>query len=177
MLRKKSEAVSEGNGPTPQDASKIITWEEIRQAVSETWGEAFREHKKDLRRMDERLASLEQNARQPRFAMEADMPANNKTRERTEGATKAAQAMHGDSFPANKVQAGPTTSASFGVEAEHLALPCRDDVLAKNGAAAPKSCLSPWDMRTTTATGGLLPPAKPLKRQGPPSPSQIFGSA
>ena len=103
MLRKKSEAVSEGNGPTPQDAGKMITWKEIRLAVSETWGKAFREHKEDLRRMDQRLASLEQNIRQPRFAMEADVPANKKTRERTEGATRAVQAMNGDNFSANKV--------------------------------------------------------------------------
>ena len=34
-------------------------------------------------------ASLEHDARQPRLAMEADGPANTKTRERTEGATKA----------------------------------------------------------------------------------------
>ena len=36
--------------------------------------------------MDQRLASLEQNARQPRLAIEADVPADEKTRERTEGA-------------------------------------------------------------------------------------------
>ena len=48
--------------------------------------------------MDQRLASLEQNARQPRLAMEADVPADEKTRERTESAAKAVQAMHVDNF-------------------------------------------------------------------------------
>ena len=36
-------------------------------------------------------------------------------------------------------------------------LPCRNDVVVENGTAAPKSCLSPLEMRTTTAAGGLLP--------------------
>ena len=57
--------------------------------------------------------------------MEADGPSDTKTRERTEGAAnKAVQAMHGDKFSANRVE---------------------------NGAAAPKSCLSP------TAAVCLLP--------------------
>ena len=45
--------------------------------------------------------SLEHDARQPRLAMEADGPADTKTRERTEGAATAVQAMHGDSFSAS----------------------------------------------------------------------------
>ena len=154
MLRKKSKVVPEGNGPTRQDAGKMITWEEVRQ---ETCGEAFREYKEDLIRMDQRLASLEQNARQPRLAMEIDVPADEKTCERTEVAAKAVQAMHGDRFSVNKVQAGPIILTTFSVKAELPALPCRDDVLVENGAAAPKSCLSPLEMRSTTATGDLLP--------------------
>ena len=39
-------------------------------------------------------------------------------------------------------------------------LPCRDNVLVDNGAAAPKLCISPLEMRTTTAAGGLLPAGK-----------------
>ena len=65
--------------------------------------------------------------------------------------------MHGDSFFASGVDPGPkTNSANFGVKAEPPALPCRDDVVVKNGTAAPKSCLSPLEMRTTVAYG-LLP--------------------
>ena len=43
------------------------------------------------------------------------------------------------------------------MKAEPPALPCRDDVLVENGAAMPKSCISPLEMRTTTA---LLPTGK-----------------
>ena len=103
-------------------------------------------------------ARLEQDARQPRLAKEADGPADTKTRERTEGAATAVQAMHGDSFSANRVDPGPkTTSTSFGVKTEHLALSCRDDVLVENGAAAPKSFLSPFEMHSSTAAGSLVP--------------------
>ena len=49
-----------------------------------------------MRATDQREASLEQDARQPRLTKEADGPANTKTRERTEGAATAVQAMHGD---------------------------------------------------------------------------------
>ena len=66
----------------------MVTWEELRQAVSETWGKVLREYKEDLRRMDQHLASPEHDARQPRPAMEADVLADERTRERTEGATK-----------------------------------------------------------------------------------------
>ena len=37
------------------------------------------------------------------------------------------------------------------------ALPCRDDVLVENGAAVPKSCLPPLEMRSPRAAGSLLP--------------------
>ena len=161
MSRKESEAVPEGNGPAPQDTGKMITWEELRQAVSEMWGEVTREYKEDLRSsMDQRLASLEHDARQPRPAMEADVQADKEARERTEGAATAVQAMHRDCFPANRVNPDPMCWAIFGVKAEPPALPCRDDVLVENDAAVPKSCLSPLEMSTTTAAGGLLPTGK-----------------
>ena len=47
--------------------------------------------------MDQRLTRLEQDARQPRLAMEVDGQADTKTRERSDGAATAVQAMHGDS--------------------------------------------------------------------------------
>ena len=108
--------------------------------------------------MDQRLAGLEHDARQSRPAMEADGPADTKTRERTEGAATAIQAMHGDSFSADRVQTGPkTTSTNFGAKAEPPALPCTDDAVVENGATAPKSCLSPLEMCSPTVAGGLLP--------------------
>ena len=102
-------------------------------------------------------ASLEHDARQPCLVMEADGPANTKTRERTEDAATAVQAMHGDSYSVQRVQDGPKTSICFGVKAEPPVLSCRDDVLVENGTASPKSCLPSLEMRATTAAGGLLP--------------------
>ena len=87
------------------------------------------------------------------------MPAD-KTRERMKGAATAVQAKHGNNCSTKKVQVGRTSSTSFGVKAEPPALPCRDDILVENGAVAPKSCLSPLEMRTLTAAGGLLPTDK-----------------
>ena len=78
--------------------------------------------------------------------------ADKKTCDRTKGAVKAVQAMYGDSFSASQVDPDPkTNSTSFGVKVESLALPYSDDVVAENGAAVPKSCLSPMEMRATSA--------------------------
>ena len=108
--------------------------------------------------MDQRVVRLEQDAGQPRLAMEVDGTADTKTRERTEGAAKAVQAMHEDSCSVNRVDPGPkTTSLSFGAKVDPPALPCRDGVQVENGAVAPKSCLPPLEMRSPTAAGGLLP--------------------
>ena len=57
---------------------------------------------------------MEQDARQPRLAIEADGPSDTTTRERTEGAAQAVQAMRGDSFSANRVDSDPKSSTSFG---------------------------------------------------------------
>ena len=113
------------------------------------------------RYFDQHAASLEQDARQSRLAMEADGHANTKTRERTEGAATAVQAMRGDNFSACRVEPGPNTSStSFGVKAEPPALPCRDGVVVESSDAAPESCLPSLVMRTTTAAGGLVPTGK-----------------
>ena len=71
--------------------------------TSKTWSEAFGEFKEGLRKVDQHSASIEHNARQLRLAMETDVPAGEKTRERTEGATTAVQAMYGDNVSAKKV--------------------------------------------------------------------------
>ena len=83
MPRNWSKAVPEGNDPTPQDAYVMITCKELRRILSESMGEAFGEFKEGLKRIDQRLASLEQDARQPRLAMEADVPADKKACECT----------------------------------------------------------------------------------------------
>ena len=107
--------------------------------------------------MNQPSTRLEHDARQPRLAMEENGPANTKTCERSEGAAKAVKVKHGDICTAKRVQAVPKISICFGVMAEPFALPCREDGLVENGAAAPKSCLPLLEMRTTTAAGGLLP--------------------
>ena len=76
-----------------------------------------------MRATKQRSASLEQDARQPRLAMEADVAADKKTHKRTEGATAEVQAKHGDSCSAKRFQAGPTSSTSFGMKVEPYALP------------------------------------------------------
>ena len=91
--------------------------------------------------------------------MVADGQADTKTRERTEGATTAIQAMHGDSCSANRVDPDSMCSTSFGDDCtKPPALPCSsEDTLVDNGAAAPKSCLPPLEMCSPTAADGLLP--------------------
>ena len=113
----------------------------------------------EMRETDRHLASLDQDARQPCLAMEANVQADKKARERTEGAATAVQAMHGDSCSANRVDPDPMCSTSFGSDSSGPpALPCsRDNALVGSGAAAPKSCLSPLEIRLLTAAGGLLP--------------------
>ena len=173
MLRNWRKAVREGNGPVPQQEDfgsgqpTLADVYHVYEEMFERWLKEVNSHldkmdelTEDLRKIDQRVASLEHDARQPRLAMEADVPADNKNHERTEGAATAVQAKHGDSCTAKRVQAGPTCSTNFGVKAEPSALPCRDDVLVENGAAAPKSYFSSLEIRTPTAAGGLLPTKK-----------------
>ena len=167
MPRKGSMVVPESSGPIPQDACvmlSVITPEDIRRIMSDAAEKVFNKHfeqKPDnlegMRATEQLSASLEQDAREQRLAVEADVTADKKTRERTEGAAAAVQAKHGDSCSAKRVQAGPTSSTSSGMKAEPPVLPRWDDVLIERGAAAPKSCLSPAEMRTPTAAGALLP--------------------
>ena len=144
MLRKESENVSEGNGPVHQEDEFGFGQPALADEYRETKN-LFNQHNirldKITRLLEQLSACLEHEARQPRLAMEVDGPANTKTRERTEGAATAVKAMRGDSFSACRVDPGPKTSTSFGVKAEHPALPCRDDVVVGSGDAAPKSCL------------------------------------
>ena len=114
---------------------------------------------KMTRETSQRVSSLEQDARQPRLAMEADGPANTKTRERTEGAVTTVQAMDGNSCSADRVHPDPMCSTSFGNDYIGPPAPPRsgENALVDNRAAAPKSCLPSLEMRSPTATGGLLP--------------------
>ena len=115
--------------------------------------------------MKKRLTRLEHEARQPRLAMEADGPADTtKTRERTEGAATAVQAMRGDCFSARRFEPGPNTnSTNFGVKAGPPALSCRDDSVVESSAAAFESCLPSMEMLLSTAAGGLVPTGEASK--------------
>ena len=200
MLRKKSKAVPEGNGPVPhQDEfrSDQPTMADLYRMVNERFDQSDRylhrmkshfkqqdtkldELTENLKRANQRVVSLEQDARQPRHAMEADGPADKKTRERTEDVTTAAvQAMHGDSFSANRVDPNPESPISFdGDSIRPPTLSCsRDDALVGSGAAAPKSCLSPLEMCSPTAAGGLLPAGKTSTKRISPFISRVCGSA
>ena len=189
MPRKESMALPDGSGSIPQNAYVMIrginSLEDLRRRMWEAWDKVREgyglkkpEKNKEMRATDQRLTSLEHDARQPRLAMEADGSADKKTSERTEGAATAVQAMHGDNFSDSRVDPGAkTNSTSFGVKAEPPTLPCRDDVVVENGAAAPKSCLSPFEMRKSLAAAAYFPPAKPLQQRRPSSTTRLFGSA
>ena len=186
MPRKDCEAVPEGNCPIPQQeefgsVADIYRLCEERfnrmDSYSNRLNRKLDEISDETRVVDEHVTSLERGARQLRLAMEADGHANTKTQERTEGAAIAVQAMRGDSCTAEqKVEDGPKTSITFGVEAEPPDLPCREDVLVEEGATSPESCLPSLEMRSPTAAVCLVPTAKSPQPPRPPPRSHLFGS-
>ena len=157
MLWKASEAVSEGNGPVHQEEKfgfgQPAPVDEFREIRSQ-----FKRLEELMRCLEHAILSQEQDARQPRLAMEADEQASTKIRERTEGAARAVQAMLGGCFSVRQVEPGPTTNSTrFGVKARPPALPCRDDSVVECSSAASQSCLPSMEMRSSTAAGGLVP--------------------
>ena len=82
MLRKRSEAVLEGNNPCLQDAYVMlgkITVMKLRRVMSEALDKSVSKHSgqkpenpEEMRVTDQRLAGLLQGARSPRLTMEAD---------------------------------------------------------------------------------------------------------
>ena len=167
MLRKASKAVPQGNDPVPQKEeleSDQPTVEDVYRMMKKAFDRWDKKRDEISDEMKKRLTRLEHGAPEPRLAMEADGQVDTKTRERTEGAATAVQAMRGDCFSACRTEPGPNTnSTSFGVKAESPALPYRDDVGVKCGAAASKSCLPSLEMRPSTAAGGLVPTGKASK--------------
>ena len=194
MPRKESEAVSEGNNPVPQQeefgsgeptlAGLYRLFEEgfdrqlkMMESCFDRWDRKLDKMAEDWRSIGQHVASLEPDARQPRRAMMANEPANTKTHERTEGAATAVQAVHGDSCSATRVEPGPkTNSTSFGMKAEPPDLPCREDVLVEDAAAAPNSCFPSLEMRQQQPPVAYFPQAKSLQQQRPSSTSHLFGS-
>ena len=78
MQWKESEAVPESNGPDPQQqelGSDEPTLADAYRMIKERFDRWERKLKKlsdEMRVMSQRVTSLEQDARQPRLAMEAD---------------------------------------------------------------------------------------------------------
>ena len=163
MLRDAIKAVLEGNDPVPQKeelGSGQPTMEDVYRRIKLMMSH-FEEQTEIL---EKRLTRLEHGARQPRLAMEADGQADTETRERTEGAATAVQAMREDCVSARRFKPGPNTnSTSFGVKAGLSALPCRDDSVVESGAAAFEWCLPSIEMRPSTAAGGLVPTGEASK--------------
>ena len=163
MPRKWSRAVPEGNDPVPHDevGPDQLTMADLYRMTEELFDQSHRkldELTEEMRGARPRLADLEQDTRQPRLAIEVNGPTDTKTRKRTENAAADQELKHEDSCSANQADPDPMCLTSFGRDsAGLLAFPClRDDALVKKGAAAPKPCISPVEMRTQTTTGGLL---------------------
>ena len=106
MPWKESEVIPEGNGPVHQRdkiGSGQPTLENFCQRIIEKFDKIQERLDSCIDRLDDKmrekdqhLTRLEHGARQPRLAVEADGQASTRTRERTEGAATAAQAMRGD---------------------------------------------------------------------------------
>ena len=112
-----------------------------------------------MRRLEQHLLIQEQDARRPRLAMEADQTANTKTQERTEGPAKAVQ-VRGDSCTAEqKVQDGPKTSITFGVEAEPPDLPAEKAFWSRRALRRPSRVSHSWRC-AHQHPGGLVPAGK-----------------
>ena len=158
---RRATAVSKGNGPVHQEEKFRFGQPALADEYRETRSLPKQQEimsDRTTRLLEQLSECLEHEARQPRLAMEAAGPANTKTQERTEGAATAVQAMRGDSCTAEqKVQDGPKTSITFGVEAEPPGLSCREDVLIEGGVTTPKSCFLSLGMDSPTAAGGLVP--------------------
>ena len=165
MPRKWSKAIPKGNSPVPRDEvgpdqPTITDFYRMVEEFPDKSNRNMDELTEERRWIRQHSAHLEQEAQQPRLAMEEDVKSDTKTRKRSMEGTTVDQAKHKDSCSAESVQVGPTSSINFGMKAEPPALPRRDGVLVNRGAAAPQSCLSPVEIRTLTAAGDLLPAAK-----------------
>ena len=175
MSRNWSKAVPKGNGPAPQqeefmrDKPKLADVHRLFEEILDSQLNPMKSHfdqqdgildelMQKTRETRHRSASLEKGAWQSGLAMEADVTSDKKTRNRTEDVA-AERVISGDNCSANQVDPDQMCRTSFGDDSTGpLALPCsRDEALVDNDAATPKPCLSPVDLRTPTAAGGLLP--------------------
>ena len=123
MPRMENKAVSGEKSSPPQDesGSEDMKIADLFRMLCERMNSNFEIQDKkfdtlqeDWRGIHQHVASMEPDARQPRLAMVADGQAITKTRERTEGAATAVQAMHGDSCSETRVDPDPMWATSFG---------------------------------------------------------------
>ena len=161
MPRKEIKAVPESNGPVPQQkfGSGQPTLEDVYRMMKQVFklwdrkmDKLLRECKEEWRSIDQRLARLEHDARQPRLATEADGPADTKT-ERTESAAKAVQAKYGDSGSAQRVQDG----------LKNLPLSLVGKTFwSRTALRRPSRVSYPWRCAHHQPLVAYFPPAKPL---------------
>ena len=168
MLRKESKAVPYGNGPVPQqeefgsgeptlaDVYQFFVERFDRQLKScfDRWDRKLDEMAEEWRSMDQRVASLEHDARQPRLVMVADAQANTKTRERTEGAAQAVQAIHIGPSP-------KTNSTSFGVKVPLFLVGMT--FWSRTALRRPNRVSHPWRYAQQQPPVTYFPPAKSLQ--------------
>ena len=175
-----------GSRPQDESWSGKVKIADLFRMLCEHIGSRFNQQDKKLdeimkmtRGTSQREASLEHDAPQPRLAMEADGSANTKTHERTEGAATAVQAMHGDSYTAQKVQDGPKTcSTSFGMKVESPALVGRT-FWSRTAMRRPNRVSHPWRCASQHLPVAYYTPAYLLliKHKGPTFPHNFFFGA
>ena len=118
MSRNRNTAVPECGGPVRHDEvgpDQPTTLAALYRMIKELFDESDRkldELADEMKAPKQRSAGLEQVARQPRLAMEADVPSDIKTHKRVEDGV-AIQAKHGDSCSANQVDPDPMCLTSF----------------------------------------------------------------
>ena len=164
--QKQGKSFPEGNGPVPHHdefGSREPTMADVYRMFEELDRmdkslDMISELTGMLRTANKRLAGLENKARQPRLATEADVERDTKTRKRTEEAA-ADRAKHGDKSSSFRVDHDPMRLPSFGGDSTELPAPEKSigDALVDKGAEAPKPYILPMEMRTLTTAGGLLP--------------------
>ena len=139
MRRNWSKAVPGGNGPVPKQEELVPdqpTVVDVYRLFEETYDRQLKvmshsdkldELTVEMRATKQHQAGLEQEARQPRLAMEADVPSDTKIRNHTEDVA-ADRAIIGDSPSANQVDPDQMCLTSFGDDfTGPPALPCSRD--------------------------------------------------
>ena len=162
MPRKWSKAVPKGNGPVPYH-DQLGSREPTMVDLKKMFEVKIDRMDKDLERMskrtgmlratNQRSAGLPHEARQPRFATEADVEPDTKTRKRTEDSA-ADRVTNGDSSSA-RINHGPTGLTSFGMIAE----PPTPETLKHQSRAS-----HPWRFARQQPLVAYCSPAQTLQR-------------